>query len=460
MGSRKVFGGSKGSFSGSGKYPVNEEEVQPPVQNTKKAKKKKEKKPHSPLRLPIVLLTLILLAECAYSICAFSNIPFIQKWRNIYVEMALTSMSKEWLADSLLPDYITDEYRWKVQQSVERMNGVESSWGNVSGDEDDSQNTGNTPGKLTLPTVSGRLDAVTDPEQEAFLELFWELDVDSVNAYVKQHPEAIENGWANFYVNEAGTDNDDKTEMKTVNGDYVMAIDAANGILLVRVTGDGYRGVMAICKDESRLFLGEAGSIGSVGQTIDKLATRHNALVAITGAAFDDPGGVGNGGQPAGRVMCDGTLYNKSYIPGYKRLELREDNRLYIRDSYTDINESVTDCMEFTPALIVDGEIVVDENCGWNAVNPRAVLGQSSSGDIMMLVIEGRLVGTSLGCGVVECAEILESYGCAQAMNLDGGTSAMMWYEGETITLCSNTALPNGRGLPAAWIYSAEPLED
>ena len=28
------------------------------------------------------------------------------------------------------------------------------------------------------------------------------------------------------------------------------------------------------------------------------------------------------------------------------------------------------------------------------------------------------------------------------------------------VTLCSNKALPDGRGLPTAWIYSAVPLDD
>ena len=40
-----------------------------------------------------------------------------------------------------------------------------------------------------------------------------------------------------------------------------------------------------------------------------------------------------------------------------------------------------------------------------------------------------------------------------QAMNLDGGTSAMMWFDGEYITKCSNQSLPYGRPLPTAFVY-------
>ena len=106
------------------------------------------------------------------------------------------------------------------------------------------------------------------------------------------------------------------------------------------------------------------------------------------------------------------------------------------------------------PALIVDGEVLVDETNFWNAINPRAVIGQNANHDIMMLVIEGRQYN-SLGTGVVECAAILHRYDCMQAMNLDGGSSAIMWYDGEYVTRCGNNALPEGRTLPNAFVYKA-----
>jgi exopolysaccharide biosynthesis protein len=69
-----------------------------------------------------------------------------------------------------------------------------------------------------------------------------------------------------------------------------------------------------------------------------------------------------------------------------------------------------------------------------------------------MVVAEGRSVEYP-GCGVADIAEIMLQYGCVQAMNLDGGTSSMMYYKGEYITRCSNSDLPGGRTLPTAWVY-------
>ena len=135
----------------------------------------------------------------------------------------------------------------------------------------------------------------------------------------------------------------------------------------------------------------------------------------------------------------------------YKRMELREDNCFYIVDASAPVDPAATDAVEFTPALIVDGERL--NTWGWDSLNPRAVMGQSDRGEILMLVIEGRLID-SLGVSVEECSNILERHGCMQAMNLDGGTSAILWYDGEPVTRCSNQALPEGRNLPNAFVYA------
>jgi exopolysaccharide biosynthesis protein len=70
----------------------------------------------------------------------------------------------------------------------------------------------------------------------------------------------------------------------------------------------------------------------------------------------------------------------------------------------------------------------------------------------MMIIIEGRFTD-SPGCSVVAVADKLLEYGCMQALNLDGGTSAIMYYDGEYVTRCSNTAIPSGRTMPTAWVY-------
>ena len=173
----------------------------------------------------------------------------------------------------------------------------------------------------------------------------------------------------------------------------------------------------------------------------------------MTGSGFIDPGGTGNGGTLAGYAMCNGKAYGDHMGYGYKRLELHADNRIYIRDSASPVSSDTTDAVEFSPAMIIDGETVVNARSGFSDLQPRACLGQSKYGEIIALLVEGRLA-TSVGISVPDCAAIMAKHDCMQAMNLDGGTSAMIWYKGKYIMRSSNPALTAGRTLPNAFVYA------
>ena len=173
----------------------------------------------------------------------------------------------------------------------------------------------------------------------------------------------------------------------------------------------------------------------------------------MTGSGFIDPGGTGNGGTLAGYAMCNGKSYGGHMGYGYKRLELHKDNRIYIRDSDSSVSPDTTDAVEFSPAMIIDGETVVNARSGFSDLQPRACLGQSKYGEIIALLVEGRLT-TSVGISVPDCAAIMTKHDCMQAMNLDGGTSAMIWYKGKYIMRSSNPALTAGRTLPNAFVYT------
>lgn len=307
------------------------------------------------------------------------------------------------------------------------------------------------PGETGAPVESGIGGAEEDTSafgEKQFFEVFWELDQESMQDYLTEHPEALENGWQGIDINESGLDRSG-TGIQTVYGDEVLAIDAASGVTLIRVERSGARGVLAICKDTSRLSLCAAETLGDSGQTVGDICQDNQGLLAITGSAFVDADGAGNGGTLSGLMVCGGITYGSQLGGSYKRLELRNDNRMYVVDSATPVDGDTRDACEFMPAVIVDGEIMDSD---WNSPNPRAVLGQSDRLETMMVVTEGRLPD-SIGCGVGEIAEVLKQYGCVQAMNLDGGTSAIMYYKGQYVTRCSNTELPEGRTLPSAWVY-------
>ncbi len=406
--------------------------------------------------ITIILLVLAAL-EAIYFLCVYSNIPFIAKYRKIYIQTAMSTMRHQWLATAFIPSKVINGVMDDVAKAKQEQVGQESTW---------HLELGSIPKPTVTPvrdTPNAAVEVPAQPdepeytEEDLFYQLFWELDVVSMEAYLEDHPETLDNGWENIYINEAGL-NDSGTSIQTIMGEQVLAVDVPNQILLIRVEGgsitDQYQGVLAVAKDPSRLSIKNSAYLGSSGQHAGTIAANNNGVLAMTGSAFLDDGGVGNGGTLAGYTMSDGQ--GQGYHMGYgnKRIELRENNYFYITDVTSPVHEETTDAVEFAPALIVDGKIVVDENCGWIGVHPRTAIGQSDLGEILMLAIEGRQVGRSIGTDVIECARILERHNCMQALNLDGGTSTILWYDGEYVVRCSNQACPEGRLLPNAFVYA------
>ena len=428
----------------------------------KRSGRQKKQKVKKPLKTLAVWLTVILCLEGLYFFCVYTNNAFVKKWRTIYINTAMDTMTHQWLATYFIPKDVIDEVRYEYGLVKAATVGKESTW---SKPDTTTAADGSATNNITHidPNVTHETDTKTDeltPEElekqaeEAFYELFWELDRSSMEAYLAQYPDTLANGWDHIYINEAGFD-DQGTSIQTTFGEQVLAIDAKNAVLLVRISGKGYRGVLAVGKDPSRLSIEMASTLGVTGQLSGEIAAAHNGVLAMNANGFLDPNGAGNGGLLAGYSMSNGTAYGEHFSAyAYKRIELHEDNLFYIKDALSPVSEDCTDAAEFTPALIVDGKKIMDDY--WTGEQPRACIGQSEKYEILMLVIEGRypLEGI-LGTSVNNCSEILLQHKCMQAINLDGGSSAMLWFDGEYVTQSSSSPLryTGGRPLPNAWVY-------
>jgi exopolysaccharide biosynthesis protein len=453
-------------------YPYSQEDLEleedgetyeePEEPELPKRKKSKDRHKHPVLSIIAhALLVFFAVFAAAYLVAIYSNNSVIAKMRTMYIQTAMSSLNHKWMATAIIPGDIIDDVLRVQYETDTAMAGLESSWGTVEIQElpsfaaetvsaEDSAEESEAVAAETEPDTDESVYESAD--EQRFFEIFWELDYDSVKAYMAEHPEALADGWSNVDVNESGL-SDEGTTMETIYGDQVLAVNAKEGVMLARVylSSNKTRGVLAICKDTSRLSLCAASTLGVIGQTAGRISDDNNGLVAITASAFIDPEGVGNGGELSGLAVCSGTVYGTSLTDlGAKRLELREDNKMYIVDAYSAVTEGTRDASEFQPALIIDGEVYYND--GWNSPNPRVVLGQTSRLETIMVASEGSLPD-SLGAGTNDIALVMQQYGCVQALNMDGGTSAMMTYKGEPVIRCRNTNLPEGRTLPTAWVY-------
>jgi exopolysaccharide biosynthesis protein len=416
----------------------------------------KPAKQKKPLKTLAIVLTVVLCLEGLYFFALYSTNSFVTKWRNIYINTAMNTMTHQWLATYFIPPDIIQDVRYQYGLAIGKANGIESGWTKKT------EETAKTDTKVVTANVQEAASSgPTAEELEAqartdFYSLFWEIDKTTMDAYVQEHPEALANGWGGILINEAnkaGTA-DTGTSIQTTMGEQVLTIDVKNQILIVRITGSGYKGVLAIAKNPAQLSVQMASTLGSSGQLAGDIASAHNGILAMNASGFGDPGGNGNGGQLAGYAMSDGTAYG-SHFGGwaYKRIELHQDNLFYIKDVGSSVASDCTDAIEFQPAMIIDGKKVVDSY--WTGTQPRACIGQSDKYEILMLVIEGRnpLAGI-LGTDVNTCSEILLKHNCMQALNVDGGSSAILWYNGEYLNRSSSGNPYNGgRPLPDAFVY-------
>lgn len=294
-----------------------------------------------------------------------------------------------------------------------------------------------------------------------FWALFPELDRQSTDAYLEEHPALTENGWADLVVSRLGYDKNglrcyEETGIFTTGGDRVLVIDVPNRILLVRIRDEAadYQGVLAIAKDPSRLSLQVCEHYGVDGNNVGTIADAHNGVLAINASGvlpveYSELGG----GVPVGYLRADGRDRNGASEELYDRLELGEDNFLRITSGDEPLGDDVTDAMEFIPAMIIDGQ-VQEAVADWDGLAPRTCIGQRENGELLMLVIEGQISGYSEGTDLPTCAAILQEYDAYQAMALDYGDSSMMWYDGLYVTKCSHIGLPAGHFLPDAFVYS------
>ena len=177
------------------------------------------------------------------------------------------------------------------------------------------------------------------------------------------------------------------------------------------------------------------------GETTSQIAKNNHAIAAINSGGFKEASSkgaklAGKGATPTGIIMTGGKVI-------YSDLEADKKTNLFaitkkgrlIVDKYS-INElsklGSEEALSFGPVLIINGNktnIAID-----GGIALRTAIGQKEDGTIIFMVIDGRSL-TSLGATYTEVQEIMYKLGDINAINLDGGKSTTMYYEGKLIQI-------------------------
>lgn len=100
----------------------------------------------------------------------------------------------------------------------------------------------------------------------------------------------------------------------------------------------------------------------------------------------------------------------------------------------------------FRSPLVMDGAIYNPDNTGIyrkdyfdTSLDPRMAIGQKADGTYVIICVNGRNAdGVSPGCTMQQLAAKFVALGCINAMNLDGGGSATLWYNGTILNTPSD----------------------
>jgi exopolysaccharide biosynthesis protein len=215
-----------------------------------------------------------------------------------------------------------------------------------------------------------------------------------------------------------------------------------DGIEILDIKSDSYRGKLMIVDDPTRIFVGTPGKFGEgqSGLTLSAMVNNNQAVGGVNAGGFYDPNGVGTGGIPDGLVICDGNIAWDGGGGSFNLVGFDGDGILHVgkMSAQDAVNANIRWAVSFGPSLIVNGQICSGLISG---VNPRTAIGQRADGAVLLLVIDGRQVN-SLGASFEDLAEIMLEYGAVNASNLDGGSSTLMIYRGETLNVCASVYGP------------------
>ena len=242
--------------------------------------------------------------------------------------------------------------------------------------------------------------------------------------------------------NEDSNSNEIKIEIPSENKKEEIKVD--------KITGRNYVGYVMTIPDASKVNLVD-GRKSNRGPKLSEIVKNNRAIAGINAGGFADDGGVGSG-----NVLCDATIINKKLLYGnktskYSLIGLSSDKKLVL-GKYTyqqAMNAGIESAVEFGPYLIVNGKNQIT-NASSGGIHPRMGIGQKKDGTFIFVVVDGRQPGYSIGTNLLEMQNIFNRYDAYNAANLDGGSSATMYYNGKVV---NKTSTPMGeRYLPNAFI--------
>ncbi len=210
-----------------------------------------------------------------------------------------------------------------------------------------------------------------------------------------------------------------------------------DGMKYIAARYDNFKAYILLVSDPSRLYVGTSSddfSTAVEGKRVFDMAKQEDCIAAINGGGFRDDGGNGTGASPLGLTYSNGKCV---WNDGSKQtfIGIDKNDRLVVSNGMTKAKADslgITDGVSFQWGNVLidsdDSGVHIHYKQGNTGAAQRTAIGQRADGTFILVVTDGR-TASSLGATYNEVIDIMVSYGAVTAGMLDGGSSAMMYYE-------------------------------
>lgn len=248
------------------------------------------------------------------------------------------------------------------------------------------------------------------------------------------------------------TDMGEELSMLKIGKDHDDRIEVFN------IVGDDFEGKLIVVHDPTRIIVGYSSRMPDSGETTSQIVKNNGGIAGINAGGFLDRGWTGTGGTPLGFIIHNGKVIYDQYKDENRKQETvaftNEGMLIVGKHSLAQLKEyGVKEGVSFGPPLIVNGKPTIKNGDGGWGIAPRTAIGQRATGEVLMLVIDGRSL-KSLGATLRNVQDILLEYGAVNAANLDGGSSTTMYFNGKIINKPSDKL--GERTVPTAFVVTSE----
>lgn len=247
----------------------------------------------------------------------------------------------------------------------------------------------------------------------------------------------------------------------TDQGEQLQILEIGNKhdskIEVFNIDGGDFEGKLMVVHDPTRIIAGYSSQLPESGETTSQISKNNGAVAGINAGGFLDRGWIGTGGAPLGYIVHNGeVVYNQMKNEKVKQetVAFTKEGMLIVgKHSMAQLKElGIKEGVSFGPPLIVNGKPTITKGDGGWGIAPRTAIGQKETGEVLLLVIDGRSL-TSFGATLRDVQDILLQYGAVNAANLDGGSSATMYFNGKVINKPSDKL--GERTVPTAFVVAS-----